>query len=220
MSNIITVGYITEGSTDKRFLETIIKKTVEDIAFNCEGQIDVYDPVFLDPSNEDSFISSVVSAARKAFQNGIFILCVHTDSDNARDINAFENKITPSIVAVKEVADRICKIIVPIVPITMSESWMLADKNLFKNELGTTLSDQDLNISRHPESIADPKSVIENALRIAQQNLPKRRFRLTISELYQPIGQKIDMQSLETLSSFRKFKLSVENAFRELNYIH
>ena len=220
MSNIITVGYITEGSTDKRFLETIIKKTVEEIAFNCEGQIDVYDPVYLNPSKEDSFISGAINAARKAFNNGIFILCIHVDSDSSKDINAFENKINPSIIAIKEIADKICKVIVPIVPITMSESWMLADKELFKNELGTTLSDENLNINRHPETIADPKALIENALRIAQEHLPKRRFKVTIGELYQPIGQKVSIEKLNNLNSFKKFKTAVESAFKELNYTH
>ncbi len=220
MSNIVTVGYITEGSTDRRFLETIIKNTVEDIAFNCEGQIDVYDPIFLNVPKSANFIDKVTYAAQAAFENGIFILCIHVDADDTDDINVRKYKITPAINAINETPEGKCGIIAPIVPITMSESWMLADKDLFKNEINTSLSEEELEINRHPESIADPKMVIENALRIAQEHLPKRRLQLTIGELYQPIGQKIKIEKLENLESFKKFKSAIESAFRELNYTH
>jgi hypothetical protein len=219
VSNIITVGYIVEGPTDKRFLEAIIKKTVEEIAFDCDGQIDVYDPVFLEVK-KDNFISLALAAAHAAFNNGIFILCIHTDSDHHNDNVALENKIGPALKAIEACEEPLCKIVVPIIPITMSESWMLADKELFKNEIGTTLSNETLNLNRDPESIADPKGLIEEILRIAQEHLPQRRFKLTIGELYQPMGQKLKIQKLNRLTSFQKFKSNLENAFKELNYLH
>ncbi len=220
MSNIVTVGYITEGTTDKRFLETIIKKTIEEIAYSCDGQIDVYDPIYLECDKHGGFSNVLVNAAKEAFENGIFILCIHTDSDNTNDNLVFSQKINPAIKAIHDSNEEICKIIVPIVPITMSESWMLADKELFKNEINTTLSDEDLNIARDPESIADPKDLIITALRVAQRDLPKRRFKLTISDLYQPIGQKVSIDRLNMLNSYKKFKIAVEEAFRDLNYLH
>jgi len=218
MSNIVTVGYMTEGSTDKRFLETIIMKTVEEMAFHCEGQIDVYDPIFIgSPKNQD-FIAQVINAAKTAYNSGIFILCVHVDSDHISDKNVMDRKITPAIDALNEFTDGICKVVVPIVPVTMSEAWILADKELFKAEIGTSLSDESLKINKNPETVANPKALIEEALRIAQEDLPRRRDKLTIGELYQPIGQKISIEKLNNLSSFQKFKKSLEEAFKALNY--
>ena len=53
MANILTIAYTTEGSTDERFLNTIIKKVFEEVAFECDGVIEVYDPVFLNfPQNK------------------------------------------------------------------------------------------------------------------------------------------------------------------------
>ena len=102
----------------------------------------------------------------------------------------------------------------------MTEAWMLADKELLKEEIGTTMSNTDLGINRSPESIADPKETIKNALDIAQSHLSGRRSRINIGDLYQPIGQKITMEHLEKLESFNKFKLSVENALKKLKYLN
>ncbi|MGZ3755692.1 MAG: hypothetical protein ACXVAY_15690 [Mucilaginibacter sp.] len=219
MSNIVTVGYTAEGTTDQRFLEAIIKKTIENIADECEGSLEVYDPVFFSFPKQ-GFIDGVVEIAKKAHNNGIFILCVHTDADDMRDANILNAKINPAFEAVNSINDGVCKNLVPIVPITMSEAWMLANKNLFKSEINTTLSDDNLHINRNPETIANPKQIIEEAIRIAQSHLPRRRDKITISELYLSIGQKIEIEDLERLTSFIKFKTAVRTAFMNLNYLH
>jgi hypothetical protein len=45
MANILTIAYTTEGTTDERFLKSIISKVFEDAAFDCESQIEIFDPV-------------------------------------------------------------------------------------------------------------------------------------------------------------------------------
>jgi len=53
-----------------------------------------------------------------------------------------------------------------------------------------------------------------------EQNLTKKRRRqLKIGQLYLPIGQKIQLQKLESLASYNKFKSSVKEAFIKLNYL-
>ena len=41
MTPQLIIGFVTEGTTDHRFLETIIQKTFEDIAFECDNQIEI-----------------------------------------------------------------------------------------------------------------------------------------------------------------------------------
>lgn len=101
----------------------------------------------------------------------------------------------------------------------MMEAWMLADKDLLKAEIGTRKSDNDLGIDRDPEVIADPKSVIEEAIRVAQSDLPRRRQRLTISDLYEIIGDKISIDKLLLLNSYRRFQEEVRSTYRALNYM-
>ena len=102
----------------------------------------------------------------------------------------------------------------------MTEAWMLCDTDLLKAEIGTSKKDEELGIDKFPENYNDPKVAIENAIRSARQNLPKRRRRqLSIMELYSVIGQKISLNSLENLPSYQKFKEAIREAFLKLNYL-
>lgn len=220
MSNIVTIGFTVEGSTDKRFLEAVVRKTFEDVAFECESEIDVYDPIFFPKPLGLGFADQIKNVAEKAFHNGINILCIHADADADSDNNTFETKIRPAFEIVEKAEGRICKNIVAIVPIQMIESWMLADKDLLKTEIGTNKSNEDLEIIRLPEAIADPKETIKNALRIAQLDLPKRRQRVEIGDLYQPLGQKLKIEKLNEIPSYKKFREAVRQAFVTLNYLY
>ena len=98
---------------------------------------------------------------------------------------------------------------------------MLADKALLKQEIGTNKSDIELGINRHPETVSDPKEVISNAIRIAREELTqKRRRQLTITELYLPLGQSVDLSKLENLTSYQDFKKNIREAFVQLNLLH
>jgi hypothetical protein len=206
MSNIVTIGYATEGPTDQRFLETIIKRTIDQVASECEGLIEVFDPIFYTFPKGESFAQSVVTLASEAYDHGIYILCIHSDADDFKSDNTMNFKINPAFEAINKIGNNICKNIVPIIPITMVESWMLADKVLVKKEIGTNLSDQELEFHRDPEAISNPKALIEKAIRITQEQFAKKRYKITIGELYQSIGQQMDIEKLENLKSYQTFK--------------
>lgn len=216
----VIIGFITEGSTDIRFLESVIQRSFEDVAFECHGQIEIL-PIQYIEKNRGNFIGVVKESAQIADERGIMVLCVHADADNAIDSDTFNNKIIPAFTAVNDISEeRICKNMVAVVPVQMSEAWMLSDKELLKDEIGTTKSDRYLGIGGGPETFSNPKQVIESAIRIARQDLTRRRRHdLTISELYSPIGQKVPLSRLEELPSYQKFKDLVRDAFRKLNYL-
>ena len=67
--------------------------------------------------------------------------------------------------------------------------------------------------------MADPKQVIEDAIRIATEHLPKRRQRLTIADMYASIGSKIELSSLRKLSSFLLFEDAIRDSLRNLHYL-
>lgn len=220
MKNQITIGFATEGSTDVRFLESIIQRTFEEVAFDCKGEIEIL-PVQHLAKEPGDIETAAVGYARKADNLGIMVLCLHKDADSPTDVNAFRFNIQPAFEAIETTPDIVCKNLVAIVPIQMSESWMLADTKLLKDEIGTDLSDRELNLDRRPEAIADPKAIIADAIRISRKSLTQRRRReLNIGELYQPIGQKIDLAILRRLSSYFKFREAVRESFRKLNYLH
>jgi Domain of unknown function (DUF4276) len=219
MSNILLVGYITEGKTDKRFLESVIKRTFEDIAFDCTSEIIVYDVQYIDVPKID-FVSQIEKAATQSFQQGVMVLCVHVDADTESDKDVFINKIEPAFNHVNKMAQEVCKNLVAVVPIQMTEAWMLADIDLIKDEIGTTLSNETLGLNKNPEIISDPKDTIKEAIRLSFSAYPKRRNKLQINELYAPIGQKISLQKLGKVKSYIKFRDAVRQSFINLNYLN
>jgi len=213
MSQII-IGYTTEGTTDTRLLESIILRTFVNVGFECNTQVEVVTPVvYVKKDSGEDFIEQIFQCSKIAFENGVMAFCVHVDADAQNDDFVLENKI--------ESEDGFsCKNLLAIIPVQMTEAWMLADKQLLKNEIGTDKTDAQLGINQNPETITDPKSTILNAIRIARQSIVKRRRKdLSIAELYQPVGQKIELKKLEILPSYMKFKESVREAFRKLHYL-
>jgi hypothetical protein len=220
MNNIITIGLKTEGSTDVRFLSNIIQRTFEEIAFDCVGDIEVFDiqPIAIP---KGAFVQEVIAAVQEADRTGLMVLCVHTDADTNTDIDVFANKIKPAFDHIQQQSSlRICQNLVAIVPIQMTEAWMLADTAVLKHEIGTAMSDNDLGINRSPEQITDPKACINEAIRRAFVGFPKRRRnQVVIGELYAPLGQKINLAVLSQLSSYQRFRAAVYGVFEALNYM-
>lgn len=217
----IFIGLITEGTTDNRFLESIAKRTFEEIGFDCNGDIEIFvTPLVINKTNL-GFVDYVRHASKHGVEEfGITVLCVHTDADDIDDKKAYTYKIIPA----KEILngmdkDEYCTILTPLIPVQMIETWMLADRELLKKEIGTTRSDNDLGINKIPEQVRDPKALIENAIRISMEHLPKRRRNLYIGQLYQPLGQKISLIELDKLDSFKKFKEEIRQTYRALNYM-
>ena len=148
-------------------------------------------------------------------------MCIHVDADDRTDTKAFNERINPAFEAIRKAETELCKNLVAIVPVQMTEAWMLADKELLKRQLGTNKNDEELGINKNPEDFSDPKHIIESAIRVARNQKPqRRRCELTISELYQPIGQQIKLNKLDTLPSYQKFKEAVRNSFKQLSYLH
>lgn len=222
MNKQLFIGIATEGPTDERFLESIILRTFNNIAWQeCDENIEINTYLLKTKKTGLSFSEYVVQASSDGLcQFGMMTLVVHTDADKDTYQERMNNKIIPAQNALNELDDDYCKLLTPIIPVRMIEAWMLADKELLKSQIGTYKSDTDLGINRDPETIADPKHVIEEAIRIATEHLPKRRQRLSISDLYAIIGDTVSLTELEKLDSYRKFQDAVRDTYRALNYMH
>lgn len=217
----IFIGLWAEGTTDQRFLKSIIERTFNEIKSESPFDIDIFEVEAITVSN-DTFIKQVLEAAANGLQLGINTLCVHADANNRSHQPTYEYKIVPAQQELnKQNEDEYCKILIAIVPIQEIEAWMLADKELLKRQIRTKKTDNELGIDRHPELIASPKEVIEKAILIAQTGLPKKRQdEITIDKLYLPIGQIIDLKKLDYLASYQDFKNNIREAFKKLKLLH
>lgn len=220
MSNILQIGYTTEGTTDIRFLENIIRKSFEKVAIDCNTEIEVYQPEYL-RKDVNGFVNQISDLAKK--YSFFHVICVHCDSDSPDMENVIQNSIKPAFDAVNEMEGDVCKNLIAIIPVQMTEAWMLADINLLKSKIGTNKSDNELGLPTkisNIENISDPKETIVEALRIAQQDKSKRRKKLNISQLYSPISQELSIERLENLPSFRVFLNNVRHSLIKLNYLY
>lgn len=219
----VFIGVVVEGSTDARFLLSIIQRTFEAVAYQCTSEIEVIPPYLLrDIDRGNTFSDLVIDASCKGIQQlGALTVVVHTDSDTDSYEERFQHKFVPALERLSEFAndENYCTIITPLIPVRMIEAWMLADKKLLKDEIGTDLSDIELGIARDPEKIANPKAVISEAIRVATHGKSRRRQSLTISDLYGTIGASISLEELSRLASYRKFREWVEVTYRKLGYL-
>lgn len=224
MSNFILAGLFTEGTTDIRFLLSVVERTLQDVAFDCTGDIETRVEAISIDKKDLNFNAQVLEASKEGFEKfGVLLLFVHTDSDDFDDDLIFNTKIYPANLILSEQDENLyCKNMVAIVPIQMTESWMIADRLLLKEEIGINKSDAELGIHLNPENLNDPKSVITEIIRLSKDETTKRKRSkgLKISDLYQIIGQKIELSELEKLSSYVKFKNSLIEKLRELNFYH
>jgi hypothetical protein len=224
MSNFILAGLYTEGNTDVRFLSSVVERTLFEIAYYCTGDIETKLEILEISKTGLSFNDQVLQASNLGQEKyGILILFIHTDSDDENDIQVFQSKISPALDLLSQQSkDKYCKNLVAIVPIQMTESWMIADRELLKDEIGINKTDEELGIHLNPESIKNPKFLIEDIIRLSKEDLTKRRRNkgLEISDLYQIIGQKIELSELNKIPSYIKFKSSLISKLKELNFYH
>jgi hypothetical protein len=220
MANILLLGFTGEGSTDDRFFEPIIERTFQQLVLESPSQIEVFKPSYIRSDNGKGYVEKISHASKAAFSQGAMIFCVHTDADANTDTIAFDYKINPAFDYVKNSADETCKNLCAIVPVYMTEAWLLADKELLKEELFTDKTNDVLGIEHHPEQYNDPKRIIQEAINVIHQDLPRKRRSLTISDLYQPLGQKIPLEKLHYLLSYRKFWEAAKSALIQINYLN
>ena len=218
------VGLFTEGTTDDRFLQSIVQRTLEDIAFNeGRGQFEIEVNVINIDKTDKKFVHLVLEASKKGVEEfGMMLFCIHRDADAPSPENTLRNLINPAIQFLEaQEGNDFCKTVIPIVPVQETEAWMLADKELLKIQIGASeKSNSELGIENTPESISNPKEKIEEAIRISRKKVvKKRRKSLEIKDLYLPIGQAMNLDNLTQLSSFRQFQEDIRIAFRALNLL-
>lgn len=99
---------------------------------------------------------------------------------------------------------------------------MLADINLLKSEIGTKLSNADLKLTGNPESTADPKAKISEAIRLAKEEESyKQKVSVeNIGSLYESIGSKISLDKLKRLSAYNKFLIELKRGLKKIGYLH
>jgi hypothetical protein len=218
----IILSFIGEGTTDNRFLPNIAERMIEQLLLEQNVQAIIQWQTIVKRGQDSEEI--ILNAALQA--KYCTTLIIHADADGINPRDAYVHKLEPGLNKISECSDSIvCKNISVVIPITETEAWMLVDKELLKDEMNTSLSNNDLELTylqKRIEKIANPKEKIENAIRLHHQHLPRKRRRSAVSlpELYEPISQKIELKKLEILNTYITFKSNIIVALRNRNILN
>lgn len=189
----VTYTLLTDGSSDKTLIP-IINWTLEqipNIRFNSQ-----YAEVSLKPS---AGLFKRAAAAIKVYECDI--LLIHRDAEKlAANLRIAE---------IRDYLIELGKPYVPIVPIRMTEAWLLIDEQAIRSAANNPNGTIKLSIPKanHLENISDPKNVLFEKLKLASE-LPSGRLckfrpefrRHRVAEL---IG---DFSQLRNLSAFVQFE--------------
>jgi hypothetical protein len=189
----LTYTLLTDGSSDKTLIP-IINWTLEQIPnvrFNSQ-----YAEVSLKPS---AGLFRRAEAAVKFYECDI--LLVHRDAETIA--------VNRRIAEIKKHLIQLGKPYVPIVPIRMTEAWLLIDEQAIRSAANNPNGTIELDIpnAARLESIPDPKSVLFEKLRLAS-NLPAGRLRKFRPESCRHrVAELItDFSQLRKLSAFMQFE--------------
>ena len=217
----LVLALYAEGRTDERFLPVIIQRAADQILRqHALDLVDILEPLSL---KADSAVSSheerILSVAKQAA--GFHALIVHADADAPTADNALQDRFEPGRRLVQESENDVCRDLLPIIPIRMTEAWMMADVEVFREVVGTDLTADQLGFparSHQVEAVRDPKHKLAIAL---NQIFVRRRRRkkVHLGQYYEPLARRIRLNRLENVPAFRWFINDLTNVLEGLHFI-
>ena len=203
----VVLALYAEGRTDDRFLPFLIQKTTRRILAQDEQKAIVSSVELIHVLKENR--SREVCILEAARQSATYdALVIHADADKRTYKQTKELLFDTGRTLVHSGYDHVCKNLLPIIPIRMVESWMLADFEALQKVLKTDIEAQELGLptnAKQVEMIAKPKQVLEQAMLKAQAQRSRRHRQVHIGKLYEPLGEKIRMERLDEIPSYKQF---------------
>jgi hypothetical protein len=110
---------------------------------------------------------------------------------------------------------------VPVVPIRMTEAWLLFDEQAVRRAAGNPNGGTPLDIPvRNPEAVVDPKALLHDALRTASGLTGRRLQRFRTSEAVHRVAEYIDdFSPLRHVPAFQSLYDRVVEVARRLGWL-
>jgi hypothetical protein len=206
-----------EGSTDRRFLEPVIRRALlRLVAEHCSTAVDVAEQ-FVDLAASSRELEHVASRIIETAA-AVDLVFVHADGGNNPE-RARTERFDPIVDRIRGGDGELPLTLVAVVPVRETEAWLLADPDAIRRAFGTTRSIDELGLRAHAgdvEHVPDPKATLAEAFQRAVG--PRRRRRL--SRGYQSflalLGEQIALSRLEDVPAFRQFEADLITALHRL----
>lgn len=216
----LTLALYAEGPTDERFLSIIIQRTAYQLLRqHKEVQVDVFLKALSPEPDVKDRGECILSVARKA--HGFHALIVHADANAPTADGALQYRFESGQKLVQENEKDTCRDLLPIIPIRMTEAWMMTDVEAFREVVGTDLRAEDLEFPARPhqvEAIQDPKHELNVAL---SQIFTRRRRRkkARLGQYYEPLARHIRLHRLGNVPAFQQFANDLTDVLENLHFI-
>ena len=219
------MAMLVEGASDARFLTSIVQRTGEQLVLQHGRTVtDVLAPLIVRRQPGEDLAASVLRAARQA--SGYHCLIVHADADRRDPAQAHVKRMQPGIaqvIAARAKEPGLCDQIVPLIPVHMTEAWMLADAEALCAIIGTVMGAADIGLPLQPhevEGIADPKRVLHQAIQRALAGRPRRRRQIERAEIDEPLARQISLAKLARVPAYQQFTDDLRHALRTVHILN
>jgi hypothetical protein len=218
----LRIALYAEGTTDEQFLPSILQRTCEKlIAKNNQKAVNILDPrVIPKHRNITNRDESILQAARDA--SHFHILVVHADADYHTQERALKERFQPGHELVKRSNERVCKYLVPVVPVYMTEAWLLIDNEALRSVIGTKMKAHELGLAtkaRQIEADSNPKQTLKNIVQKAYAHRSRRHQEVDLSIIYRSLGRVIRLEQLENLKAYNQFVHALTETLKKLTLI-
>lgn len=205
-------GFYGEGVRDYGFLSPIVQRTLEKLLPYNDVQGINLDYIKHEGTEKDRIIRIAEHT------KGLEFVIYHLDADGPNEDAAFKDRFEPGYKAIAGNPDRYNLNIVPIIPVRMTDAWIIADFELFRAVVGTDLSRKDLGFKSKPrevESILNPKQVFEGAVSAVKK---RRRKKIPLNQIYEDIALQMDLGLLQKVPAYQKFLSRLNDKLEDLHY--
>lgn len=208
---VLVLAFYAEGPTDEQFLPLIIQRTVQQILIERgRTTVDILEPILLrhliDRKKYPSQAERLLQAGHRAA--GYHALIIHADADHPTSERAMRERIQPGLRLIQQTRERVCEYLIPLIPVQMTEAWLLADPEALRTVIGTQVATQKLGLPERihqVESDPDPKETLRQVVQNALADQPRRRRRLNLGSLYEPLARQIRLERLWQVPAYQQF---------------
>lgn len=208
-----------EGPTDYSFLQPLLRRVCDDLcARKSRRVIEIGEVLALDVQTGDEVKrrSEQIIGAARASSDGWHLLFIHADADARSSERARSERVVPALEQLESLEGA--RGGVGVIPVRMTDTWVLADSETLCRVMGTTLPAKRLGVpasGKELEALEAPKHVLEHAWRQVHGGRRRRR----VGSIYALAGEQARLNELRKLTAFRVFERELENALVTLHYL-
>lgn len=217
----IGLALYSEGRTDDYFMSPLLGRLCDHLCLReATEPVEFSEVVGLvdHPTHAQASRSDRILQAARSHQGAWRILFIHGDGESDPS-SARRHQVDPGIDAIRQAFGQE-GIAVGVVPVRETESWLLYDGDALRTVFGTTFDNDRLHLpgsARAVEAAADPKSILNRAF--LETGPRGQRLRKGVSPYLGALGEQVDLDRLQDLSSFRVLVDELRLALQALRVI-